>query len=116
MNINDQAMNALHHALQGLSERADVRAHNVSNINTPGFRAQRVDFESSLRAAIERGAPESAAAPVRSVDPNLPGPNGNTASLEGEMTGMMKDNLTRDAVVNAFNWKAGLYRNAITSR
>ena len=116
MQIHDQMQAATHYALQGLAERSDVRAHNVANLNTPGFRAERVDFESTLRAALVRGDAARAAAPIHAVDPNLPGPHGNTASLESEMTGMMKDNLTRDAMVNAYNWKTTLLRNAITSR
>lgn len=116
MEIHDQAMGAMHYALRGLQQRADVRADNVANVNTPGFRAERVDFETTLRAALARGGPEGAPEPIRAVDPNLPGPNANTVSLEGEMVGMLKDNLLRDAMVNAFNWKAGLLRSAITSR
>ncbi|MFO8076222.1 MAG: flagellar basal body rod protein FlgB [Actinomycetota bacterium] len=116
MQIHDQMQAATHYALQGLAERSEVRAHNVANLNTPGFRAERVDFESTLRAALDRGDATAAAEPARTVDPNLPGPHGNTASLESEMTGMMKDNLTREAMVNAYNWKTTLLRNAITSR
>lgn len=116
MDIGDNAMSAVHYALQGLQQRADVRAHNISNVNTPGFRAERLDFETTLRAALEQGRPADAAEPIRAVDPNLPGPNENTVSLEGEMVGMIKDNLLREAMVNAYNYKAGLLRRAATSR
>lgn len=116
MEIHDGAMNAVQYALRGLQERADVRAHNIANVNTPGFRAERVDFETTLRAALVRGDAERAPEPLRTVDPNLPGPNQNTVSLAGEMVGMMKDNLLRDALVNAYNWKAGLLRSAAMTR
>lgn len=116
MDIHDNAMHAAQYALQGLQRRADVRAHNIANVNTPGFRAERVDFETSLREALERGRPQDAAEPIHEVDPNLPGPNENTVSVEGEMVGMIQDNLLRDAMVNAYNWKAGLLRGAATSR
>ncbi len=55
-------------------------------------------------------------APSLLPDPNLPGPNGNTVSPEGEMVGQMKDNLMRSAMVNAFNFKANLLRTAIGRR
>ncbi|QBI21231.1 hypothetical protein ER308_17750 [Egibacter rhizosphaerae] len=113
MEIHDEAMSAAQYALQGLSERADVRSHNVSNINTPGFRAERVDFESSLQSALQRGSPEAAPDPVREASPQMPDGSWNTASLEDEMVGMMKDNLQRDAMVNAYNYKAGIMRTAI---
>lgn len=116
MEIHDGAMNAVQYALRGLQQRADVRAHNIANVNTPGYRAERVDFESTLRAALARGDAGRAPTPLRTVDPNLPGPNQNTVSLQGEMVGMMQDNLLRDALVNAYNWKTGLLGRAATTR
>lgn len=113
--IADVTMATAEHALRGLGQRADVRAHNLANANTPGFRAMRVDFESSLKSAIARGDLASAT-PAMTVDPNLPGPNGNTVSLEGEMVGQMKDNLLRSAMVNAFNFKANAMRIALGRR
>ncbi len=114
--IGDVTMATAEYALRGLSERADVRAHNLANVNTPGFRAMRVDFETSLRSALDRGDVAAAGDPVRAVDPNLPGPNENTVSLEGEMVGQMKDNLLRSAMVQAFNFKANAIRTAIGRR
>lgn len=110
------AGSAIAYALRGLNARADVRAHNLANVNTPGFQAMRVDFESTLRGALQRGGALQAGAPAITADPNLPNPNNNTVSLEGEMTGMMKDNLLRDAMVNTFNFKAGVLRAALGSR
>ena len=40
-------------ALDGLSARQGVIANNIANVDTPGFRATSVDFESSLRSAID---------------------------------------------------------------
>lgn len=113
MEINDHTMSVAQQALRGLAERADVRAHNVANVNTPGFRAERVDFESTLQSAIARGDPGAAPDPIREVAPSLPDGSWNTVNLEDEMIGMMQDNLQRDAMVNAFNYKAGMLRTAI---
>ena len=38
-------------ALRGLEAQRQAAEHNIANIETPGFRARRVSFESSLRAA-----------------------------------------------------------------
>lgn len=114
--IGDVTMATAEYALRGLSQRADVRAHNLANVNTPGFRAMRVDFESSLKSAIEQRDVTAAAEPVVAVDPNLPGPNANTVSMESEMVGQMKDNLLRSAMVQAFNFKATAIRTAIGRR
>lgn len=42
-------------ALDGLSMRFTATAENVANANSPGFRALRVSFEDSLRAAAAEG-------------------------------------------------------------
>ena len=47
--IGDATSAALHAALSGLAQRQRVTADNIANINTPGFLAGRVDFESSLQ-------------------------------------------------------------------
>ena len=114
--ISDVTMATAEYALRGLGQRADVRAHNLANINTPGFRAMRVDFETSLASALGRGDVTRAQAPISSPDPHLPGPNGNTVSPEGEMVGQMKDNLLRSAMVQSFNFKATALRTAMGRR
>ena len=43
------------YALDGLSRRAEVRANNIANASTPGFRATTIDFESTLRSRILSG-------------------------------------------------------------
>lgn len=111
--MNDITMGAVEYALRGLATRADVRANNVANVNTPGFRGQRVDFESTLSTALQRGA-GPVAAPAVLADMAMPNASGTTVDLETEMVGMMKDNLMRDAMINAHNFKTGVLRSAIT--
>lgn len=115
--IGDTTMATTAAALRGLSVRADVRADNLANVNTPGFRAGRVDFESSLAAALRDGTVRAGRVePSITVDPNVPGPNQNLVSLEGEMTGLLKDQLLRNAMVHAFNYRTTAFRTAIGSR
>lgn len=113
--ITDVTIGTVEYALRGLALRADVRAHNVANQNTPGFRAGRVDFETALQAALTSGRAQ-VAAPAVVPGASLPEPHANTVNLEDELVGMIKDNLARDAMVNAFNAKVGMLRTAITSR
>ncbi len=40
-------------ALQGLAQRNEVIAQNIANNDTPGYRALEVDFESTLRRAMQ---------------------------------------------------------------
>ena len=45
----------LGYALDGLALRQRTIADNISNIDTPGFRASSVDFETALASAIGSG-------------------------------------------------------------
>lgn len=114
--IRDNTVTTIEYALRGLSQRADVRADNVANMNTPGFRARQVSFSEELRGALRGGQPAIAAAPRVSISPGLPDATGNTVDLETELVGMMQDNLLRDGMVAAFNFKLGVLRSAIAGR
>lgn len=115
MAITDVTMGAAEYALRGLELRAGVRAHNVANQNTPGFRAGRVDFETALETALAGRGGRAPASPAVLPGASMPQPFQNTVNLEDELVGMVKDNLTRDAMVNAYNAKVGLLRAAIGS-
>lgn len=114
--MDGETFQALHYAIGGLSESADVRAHNLANLNTPGFQASEVDFQSHLRAALDRGDVGAVEEPSTRAQPSPPDANGNTVDLESEMSGQMTDELLRNAMVNAVNHKTGMWRTAITGQ
>lgn len=99
-------------ALQGLGLRGEVRAHNIANAETPGFRARHVDFETALADAIGRGTPQRANAQVVTA-PTVINAIGNSVELETELIGAMRDGLHRDTMVAAFNFKSGQFRVAL---
>ena len=99
------------YALDGLTARAEVRAHNIANSETPGYRARFVDFESSLIAAINGGsAPDAPAELQRGTWVDV---TGNSVDLDVEITEMMADNLLFQAMVNAIDHKLSLTRTAL---
>ena len=110
----DPTMGAVEYALQALAQRAEVNAHNVANLNTPGFRATRVEFEAALSEALEQGS--LPATPATTDAGGIPDATGNTVDLETEMVSMMKDNLLTNAMVQAHNFKTTVLRTAITGR
>ena len=75
MAITDTTMNVIYQAMQGLQARQKVNADNIANLQTPGFRAGTVDFESSLKNAISTGDPSLAS--IHTARSN--GPFGNSA-------------------------------------
>lgn len=108
------SMTAIEVALSGVAERQRVTAHNIANVNTPGFRSSRVEFESQLAAALERGA--GAVARVRPTDvaANTPvNTRGNDVAIELENQELITAGLQYEALVNALNHKFGVLRTAL---
>ena len=56
--VNDPTLKILSYALDGLSVRQKAIANNVANVDTPGYKAERVQFEDQLQAAIRNGGSE----------------------------------------------------------
>ncbi|HET7486348.1 MAG TPA: flagellar basal body rod protein FlgB [Acidimicrobiales bacterium] len=110
--MTDPVLTAIHGALRGLSARQRAIADNVANIQTPGYRASRVDFEASLGAALADGGDT----PVeyrfsKSVDPTRL--DGNNVNLDTESLSATETNLKYQAMVETINAKFGLLRDAI---
>ena len=81
----DPVSAVLSSALDGLSTRQRVIADNIANVDTPGFRASAVDFESSLASAIATGGmPLEGVAPTTAPTETPVGPNGNNVDLRKE--------------------------------
>ncbi len=53
-------------ALEGLNQRYAFTAQNIANANSPSYRAVRVSFEDSLRAAAEQGL-----SAIEAVEPRI---------------------------------------------
>ncbi len=110
--MNDITMTAVQVALRGLSLRQRAIADNIANVETPGFLANRVDFEDSLRNAIAGRDPGSSAASTRkSLDAtNL---SGNNVKLDDEIVTLVDTNLRYQLGIEAANAKFRLLRSAI---
>ena len=110
--MNDVTITALHSALHGLSTRQRVIADNVANIQTPGFRAGRVDFESALTAALEDGATPMSE-PTLSRSTAAVRLDGNNVNLDDETVAMLETTMRYELTVRAMSEKFALLRTAI---
>lgn len=92
--VSDAVSEVLHTALNGLTMRQNVTADNIANIDTPHFRATSIDFETSLREAIESGQVTDNAMPavtVTSTPTDTPvGANGNNVDLRKEEVALIQ--------------------------
>ncbi len=107
--LDDIASLTLQTAVTGLGVRQRVIANNIANLETPGFRAANVNFESSLADAVANGDP-SGTTITTAVDPELPGltQNGNTVSLDDQMVTATKTQLQQELVYGGLTSKYGL--------
>lgn len=114
--FNDTTMKAVQFALSGINQRQQATAHNIANVNTPGFRSSRVTFEDQLADALRTG---------RSVDSlsfgteraNTPvNARGNDVALEQESQILIETGIHYEALVAGLNHKLGVVRTAIGGR
>jgi flagellar basal-body rod protein FlgB len=110
--VRDDATMALHASLRGLSERQRAIASNVSNVETPGYRAKQVSFEDSLASAISAGEP-AAYEVTNSISASPTRMNGNNVSLDNEITAQVETNLRQQLVIRALNAKYAMIRRAL---
>lgn len=107
--FNDTALSAIQSALSGLSARQRTIADNVANINTPGFLAGRVEFESALKSAVADGD-ATAASPsvVRSLEPTRE--DGNNVNLDRETLLNVDTGLRYSLMLRAADSEFGVLR------
>jgi flagellar basal-body rod protein FlgB len=53
--LNDRALEAARMALDGLSLRQEIGGRNIANVDTPGYKAQKVNFEDALNRFLRTG-------------------------------------------------------------
>jgi flagellar basal-body rod protein FlgB len=110
--LDDLASVTLTTALSGLSAQQRISANNIANIETPNYKAQQADFESSLRAAVAAGDPAAAQVSVTSTDGPVSA-NGNNVSLDTETVNAEKNTLQYQLLSGAITAKFGLLETVI---
>lgn len=110
--FTDRTMAALEVGLTGEAQRQRITSDNIANVNTPGYRAERVEFEVSLAEALDRRRSSTVAVSRTAAEPWM-SLNGNTVSLEAETSVLMKSGLHYEAIVGAVNARFGLLATAM---
>jgi flagellar basal-body rod protein FlgB len=117
MVVSDAVSRVLGLALDGVTTRQRVTADNIANVDTPGFRATSVDFESSLRQAVDSGSiTESSDGGVRveTTPTDTPvGANGNNVDLRKETLSAVQTQYQYQMLTRAVNDRFTLVRDSI---
>ncbi|MEQ1877264.1 MAG: flagellar basal body rod protein FlgB [Bdellovibrionia bacterium] len=125
MSIFDKTINGLGTSLNHRLTRQDVVSANIANAETPGYKAQRVDFENELSRALEldefgkmdavhpghlpavRGRVETAGADIYDEPDVVVNNDGNTVDMEKEMARLSENTILYKAAVELINKKMG---------
>lgn len=108
----DLAASAVYQAMQGLWAQQQAVAANVANVNTPGYKAQDVNFEQSLSEAIANGDPSQMQ--VTTTTSNAPSDAvGNNVDIGSEIVSGQKAGMQFQTMVDAMNAKFQLLSVAI---
>lgn len=104
--LDDIASVTLQTAISGLGERQRVTANNIANVETPGFTASNVNFESSLAEAVAAGDPTRTVVTTTAY-PGAAGINGNNVSLDAEVVTATETGLQEKLLTGAITSKYG---------
>lgn len=113
--VSDAVSQVLASALDGVSLRQRVIADNIANVDTPGFRASSVDFETQLKAAISDGSFEQGVDSVEATTTPTDTPagaNGNNVDLRKETMAAVQSQYQYQILTRAVNDRFNLIKTA----
>ncbi len=127
--FSDPALRDAKRALDGLSLRQEIIGNNLANVDTPGYRAQRVDFEGALRSARRGRIRLQATQPGHLAAPQAEGTfrllprqggasraDGNNVDVDVELVQMAETGIRFQAVSQLVRKKLLLLRTIATGR
>jgi flagellar basal-body rod protein FlgB len=118
MVVSDAVSRVLGLALDGVSLRQRTIADNIANVDTPGYRATSVDFESSLRQAVSAGDitdESSGSVRVEASPTDTPvGPNGNNVDLRKETLAAVQSQYQYQVLTRAVTDRFTILRDSIS--
>ncbi|HEX7716665.1 MAG TPA: flagellar basal body rod protein FlgB [Marmoricola sp.] len=113
--VTDAVSQVLASALDGVALRQRVIADNIANVDTPGFRASSVDFETQLKAAISDGSftagVDSVSATTVPTDTPV-GANGNNVDLRKETMAAVQSQFQYQILTRAVTERFDLVKTA----
>ncbi|MFN8792192.1 MAG: flagellar basal body rod protein FlgB [Bdellovibrionales bacterium] len=125
MSLFDKTVNGLQSSLSMRQLRHSITTSNIANAETPGYQAQKVDFEKALERAIDlEGAKiglenKGAGGHIAQVRPDIYNDpdgevnnDGNTVNIEKEMAMLSENALLYKAALQLINKKLAALKYA----
>ncbi|MBT9258477.1 MAG: flagellar basal body rod protein FlgB [Clostridiales bacterium] len=98
-------------ALKVLGERQKLLAHNLANVDTPGYRRVDVDFAEAFEAALA-----GKSIPYHREAATFYKPDGNGVDVDSEMALLAETTLHYQSAAQMLSLALGRYQTAITGR
>ena len=129
--FSDAVPTLMKKSLNMMSTRQNLISSNISNVDTPGFKASDIDFQAQLREALgSKGALNLRSTNEKHFGPNpssigdlTPDPfeedraaksNGNNVDIDNEMAKMAENQIIYNATVQLMMKRGSTVRSAIT--
>jgi flagellar basal-body rod protein FlgB len=111
--FDDVASSALQVALSGLTTRQNAIANKIANVNTPGYKAQKVQFEQALQDALSNGTPltDVQATTTDSLEPTQL--NGNNVNVDEETLSNVTTGLSYQLALRGLDSKYNMLHDVI---
>jgi flagellar basal-body rod protein FlgB len=120
MSLFDVTQLGLERAIQGAAMRQTALTSNIANANTPGYKPQDVDFQSTLRAAFDQSSPDEQTQAVENasftpqVDSNaVMQADGNGVDIDVQNAELAKNGLEYEALVTADKARTDILKYAM---
>jgi flagellar basal-body rod protein FlgB len=120
--MNDLSYQLIKNGLDASAMRQKAISSNIANVNTPGYKAEKVEFESELRKAIGksglgmvgtaqnhlgRSAAAAVSPEVVTAEGNSMNENGNDVDIDNEMVSLAANEIYYSALIEQMNIKLG---------
>jgi flagellar basal-body rod protein FlgB len=119
VNVNVSQLDLLSKLLDATGLRHRVLAHNIANVNTPGFHKLNVAFEDALSREIGKGGQAALGNVKPKVTEDKVSPeraDGNNVDIDIEMGNMDKNALLYNVYSQILASRIGTMRSAISGR
>lgn len=100
--------------MRGAWLRQTLLTNNIANADTPGYRREDVNFQATLRGALEGG--EGALANVQfspETQPGTAGPAGNGVNVDEESSQLAENGLDYQAMTQVLGARDAILRSAM---
>lgn len=111
--FDDVSSSALRVAVFGLSARQRAIANNISNIETPGYRARKVQFEGELSSAVAAGQSPAEVSHTEATSLEPTRLNGNNVNLDQESLSHIDTTMRYQLTIRALDGKYSTMREII---